>query len=75
MMAISGSTSAVRRGLQPRPLVAGALFPGGDLGGMLEGEPDIVEAFEQAHAVGRRDLEGEIGAAGTADALRLRDRP
>src|SRR4029077_6104476 len=37
---------------------------------LLERQPDIVEAFDEPHAVGRRDVEGDIGAARPADALR-----
>src|SRR5262249_56448727 len=63
------SKPAVDRGLQPRLVGGGALFPARDLVGVLEGEPDVVEAFEQTHAVGGRDIEADIAAAGTGDAL------
>ena len=41
---------------------------------MLESQPDVVEAFEQAHAVGGRNVERDIGSAGAADASALADR-
>src|SRR5262249_57491787 len=63
------SKPAVDRGLQPRLVGGRALFPARDLAGMLEGEPDVVEAFDEAHAVGGRDIEADIAAAGTGDAL------
>src|SRR3977135_3888767 len=62
--------STVARALQPGLFGGGALFPGGDLVRMLEREPDIVETFEQAHAVGGRDIEIDDRAAGAADGLR-----
>ncbi len=37
----------------------------------LRREPDIVETFEQAHAVGGRNLERDVGAARAADGLGL----
>ena len=60
----------VARALQPGLFGRGALFPGGDLVVVLEGEPDIVEPFEQAHAVGGRDVEADVRPAGPADGLR-----
>ena len=45
-----------------------------DLVRVLERQPDVVEAFEQAHAVGGRNVERDIGAAGAADALGFADR-
>src|SRR5260370_1429634 len=44
-------------------------LPGRDVRCMLEREPDIVETFDEARAIGARDLEGEIGTAQAADAL------
>src|SRR5215472_6059088 len=63
------SKPAVHRGLKPRLVGGRAVFPARDLVGVLEGEPDVVEAFEQAHAVGGRDIEADIRPAGAADAL------
>src|SRR5919197_1178237 len=55
--------------LQPRLRGSRAIFPRGDLVRVLEREPDVIEALEQAHAIGGRNLEGDVGATGTADAL------
>jgi hypothetical protein len=57
------SAPAVDRGLLPRPFDTGALFEGRDLGGMLEGQADVVEAFEQPDTVGRRNLEADVRPA------------
>ena len=57
--------------LQPRLRCRHALLPRDDLVGVLERQPDVVETFEQAHAVGRRDVERDVGAARAADGLRL----
>src|SRR5882672_12858133 len=62
---------AVRRALQPRLRGGDALFPSSDLVRMLEREPDIVEPLDEPHAVGARDVEGQLGTAGAADALGL----
>src|SRR5215475_7784286 len=69
MSSLQRSKPAVDRGLQPRLVGGRALLPARDLVGVLEGQPDVVEAFEQAHAVGGRDIEADIGAAGAGDAL------
>src|SRR6516164_3125259 len=69
MFLLQRSKPAVDRGLQPGLPGGRALFPARDLVGVLEGEPDVVEAFEQTHTVGGRDIEGDIRPAGTADAL------
>src|SRR5262249_39111376 len=69
MSLLQRSKAAVDRGLQPRLAGGRALFPARDLVGVLEGQSDVVEAFEQTHAVGGRDIEGDIRPAGTADAL------
>ena len=37
---------------------------------MFQGEPDVVEPFDKAYAVGGRHLEGKLGAARCDDALR-----
>ena len=55
---------AVRGGLQPRLRRRHAFLEGSDLVRVLEREADVVEAFEQAHAVGGRNVERDIGAAG-----------
>src|SRR5882757_5981741 len=65
------SPSRIRSRLQPRLLVAHAPLPGGDLLRMLEGKPDIVEAFDEAHAIGHGQVECDIRAARAADALGL----
>src|SRR4029453_17232729 len=61
--------AAVRGGLQPRLRRRHALLEGADLVRVLEREADVVEAFEQAHAVGGRNVEGEHRAVRAADAL------
>src|ERR1700716_4284 len=71
MSLLRRSGPAVRRRLQPRLVSGDAVFPAGYLIRMLEREGDIVEAFEQAHAIGGGNVEGDIGTAGTADALTL----
>src|SRR5580704_1101441 len=63
------SPPGIRGGLEPGLCGGHALFESRDLRRMLEGEPDIVEAFDEAHAIGGRQLEGDVGTAGTADAL------
>ena len=50
------------RRLQPRLRGRHALLPGLDLVGVLERQPDVVEAFEQTRAVGGRDVEGDVAA-------------
>ncbi len=47
MSLLQRSKPAVDRGLQPRLVGGCALFPARDLVGVLEGEPDVVKAFEQ----------------------------
>ena len=69
------ATAAVGRRLQPWLRRRHALFPTSDLVGVLEGQADIVETFEQAHAVGGRNVERDVGAAGPADASASSDRP
>src|SRR5262245_7681277 len=56
-------SSAIARRLQPRLRRRHVLLECDDVLGVLEGEPDIVEAFKQTHAVGRRDIEGDIRPA------------
>src|SRR5712691_6710869 len=68
---LEGSGSAIHRALQPRLVAGHAPFPARDLVPELEREADVVEAFEQPHTIGSRDVERDIGAAGPADALRL----
>src|ERR1051326_3068974 len=65
------TSTPVARGLQPGLRRGGALLPACDLRHVLEREPDVVEAFKEPHAVGRRNLEGNIAAARPADALGL----
>src|ERR1019366_6007063 len=65
------SPPGIRSGLQPRLRAGHALLEGGDRRRLLEGEPDVVEALEQARAIGSRQLEGEIGSARAAYALSL----
>src|SRR6202035_3093502 len=62
--------AAVPRRLQPRLRRGGALLPLHDVVHLLERHPDIVEAFDEPHAVGRGDLKGDVGTARPADALR-----
>src|ERR1700761_8839009 len=61
----------VARGLQPGLRGGGALLPAYDIVHVLEREPDVVEAFEEPHAIGRRNIEGNVVAARSADALGL----
>ena len=68
---LSSSAATVHCGLQPGLVDRRLLLPAGDLVCVLEREADVVEAFEEAHAVGSRELERHIGAAGSADALRV----
>src|SRR5882757_10531645 len=68
---LQASGPAVRRVLQPRLVSGDAPFPIHDFISVLEGEADIVETLEQAHTVGRGNVEGEIGTGGTGDELAL----
>ena len=53
-----------------------ALLPRHDLVGVLERQADVVEAFEQAHAVGGRNVERDVRRRpGPLMRLRLADRP
>src|SRR5215208_1372895 len=63
--------STINRRLQPRLRSRHALFPYLDLICVLQRKPDVVEAFEQAHAVGGRHVEGEVGSPGSTDGLRF----
>ena len=58
----------IRGALQPGLVSGDAPFPASDLIGVLEREADIVETFEEAHAVGGGKIEGYIGTAGAGDA-------
>src|SRR6266508_844339 len=71
MSLLQWSSPAVRRRLQPRLRRGHAFFESDDLVRMLERKPDVVETFEQAHAVGGRDVERNFGAVRAGDALRL----
>src|SRR5262245_50145707 len=65
------SSPRVDRLLQPG-LRGGCLpLPGAQLVGVLEREADIVEAFQEPHAVGGRDVEPDVAAARAADGLRF----
>src|SRR5215831_21406677 len=65
------STTTIPRRLQPRLRRRHVLLEGHDVLGVLEREPDVVEPFEEPHAVGRRDVEFNVRAAWSADRLRL----
>src|ERR1700730_4777105 len=54
------ASPAVPRRLQPGLRRGGALLPFHNVVHLLERQPDIVEAFEQPRAVGRRDVESDI---------------
>src|SRR4051794_30244765 len=68
---LRASGPVVHGALQPRLVSGDAPFPARDLIGVLEREADIVETFEQAHAVGGGKIEGDIRTAGAGDALAL----
>src|SRR5262249_15317234 len=56
---------------QPRPVGPGLLLEALDLGRLLHGEPDVVEAVEQAMLAVRIDVELHRAAVGPADLLLL----
>src|SRR5271166_2644546 len=60
---------AVRRRLQPWLFNRHSLFPAGVLVRMLEGEPDVIEPFDQPRLVGGRDLECDVATVRARDAL------
>src|SRR5437870_12678361 len=68
---LSSSAAAIHCGLQPGLVDRRLLLPARDLVCVLEREADVVQALEQAHAVGSRELERHIATAGSADALRV----
>src|ERR1700728_1543083 len=69
MMRTPPLSAAVPRGLYPRLRRRSALFPVHDVVHVLKRHPDVVEPFEQAHAVGGRNFKSNVGTARPADAL------
>src|SRR5215212_4172747 len=61
----------ILRRLQPSLRRGHALLPCSYLVVVLHRKPDIIETFKEAHAVGSRNVEREVGSAGSADGLRL----
>ena len=64
MVGTSESAPAVDDASAATAARRGRGFERGDLGGVLEGEADVVEAFEQAGAIGGRNLEAMSGPPG-----------